>query len=56
MNIPEGRKRKIIEVGNSSAVTLPKPWLKYNNLEIGDSVELISNHNTIVIRKEEGKK
>jgi len=33
--------RKIIKIGRtSSAVIIPKPWLKYHNLSCGDYVEI----------------
>jgi antitoxin component of MazEF toxin-antitoxin module len=35
--------RKIIRVGSSAAVTLPKEYLEAHDLKIGDKVELIFN-------------
>ena len=43
--LPHIEKRKLIKVGNSMAVTLPKPWLEWAKAEYGDefSLELLSN-------------
>jgi antitoxin component of MazEF toxin-antitoxin module len=35
--------RKIIRVGGSAAVTLPKEYLKAHNLKLGDKVEMNFN-------------
>jgi antitoxin component of MazEF toxin-antitoxin module len=48
--MPNLYTRKILEVGNSMAVSLPKPWLRYHKLEIGHTVEVITNDDVIVIR------
>jgi len=43
--LPHIEKRKLIKVGNSMAVTLPKPWLEWAKNKYGDefSLELLSN-------------
>lgn len=35
--------RKIIKVGDSAAITLPKDYLEAHNLEVGDKVRIIFN-------------
>lgn len=37
--------------GNSKGVRLPKPILEKTNMKENDSVELIAEENTIIIRK-----
>jgi len=46
--MPHEETRKIIRVGNSYAVTIPRSWLRYFNLTEKDHVKVISN-STIVI-------
>ena len=42
--------RKIIQFGNSSyVVTLPQNWIKKNNLEKGEYVNLTENNNYIIL-------
>jgi antitoxin component of MazEF toxin-antitoxin module len=41
--MPHKQTRKIIRVGNSLAVTIPKPWLKYFGLSEKDQVTVLSN-------------
>ncbi len=42
--MPHKESRKILKVGNCSlAITLPKSWTNYYNLNKGDIVEVISN-------------
>jgi len=38
-------RRKLIKVGNSQAVTLPKSWIEWANREFGDDfdLEILSN-------------
>lgn len=43
VSMPTKYVRKIIEVGHSVAVTLPKPWVQYFDLKIGDKVEVIAD-------------
>lgn len=41
--------RKIIRIGDTSfAVIIPKAWIRYNNLEYGDNLEVISNGKIII--------
>ena len=54
--------RKIIRVGGSAAVTLPKEYLEAHSLKLGDKMELNFNHilniepvNRAEIRKKLGK-
>jgi len=48
LTLPHEQIRKIIRVGNSLAVTIPKPWLRYYKLSDKDHVKVISN-STIII-------
>jgi antitoxin component of MazEF toxin-antitoxin module len=41
--MPHEETRKIIRVGNSYAVTIPRPWLRYFKLTDKDEVTVISN-------------
>jgi len=43
--VPHVEKRKLIKVGNSYAVTLPKAWLDWVEREYGDGfdLEILSN-------------
>jgi len=36
-------KRKIIRVGDSVAVTLPREWLERHGLEVGDEIGIVAN-------------
>jgi len=47
--VPHRQTRKIIRVGNSLAVTIPKAWLNYFELSEKDSVTILSN-GAIVIK------
>ena len=46
--MPHEETRKIIRVGNSFAVTIPKTWLKYYKLTEKDYVKVLSNGNIII--------
>jgi antitoxin component of MazEF toxin-antitoxin module len=46
--LPQLVTRKIIALGGSSVVPLPKGWLKYNNLDDGDVTELVVNRNITI--------
>jgi len=52
--MPQLETRKIVALGGSLVVPLPKGWLRYHHLEKGDEVELVANRNIIIrsIRKE----
>lgn len=41
--MPHEETRKIIRVGNSFAVTMPRAWLRYFNLSDKDEVLVVSN-------------
>ncbi len=41
--MPHEQTRKIIRVGNSLAVTIPKPWLTYHKLDEKDHLKVVSN-------------
>ncbi|MQS52979.1 AbrB/MazE/SpoVT family DNA-binding domain-containing protein [Companilactobacillus mishanensis] len=44
-------ERKIIKVGDSSAVTIPSSLFKKLKLNLGDSVEISDNDGKIIIEK-----
>jgi antitoxin component of MazEF toxin-antitoxin module len=46
--MPHEQTRKIIRVGNSLAVTIPKPWLRYFDLSEKDKVTVLSNGAVII--------
>jgi antitoxin component of MazEF toxin-antitoxin module len=46
--MPHEETRKIIKIGNSYGVTIPKAWLRYFKLDVRDQVRMVSN-STIVI-------
>jgi len=47
-------QRTLFRVGEFSlAVTLPKPWVDYNNLKPGDTVEIIANGEVLICVKKE---
>ncbi len=41
-------ERKLFTTGDSLAVTLPKPWVKYFHLKAGDSVEVVANNEVVI--------
>jgi antitoxin component of MazEF toxin-antitoxin module len=53
--MPHKQTRKIIRVGNSLAVTIPKPWSTYFDLSEKDEVIVLSN-GAIVIRPPDKRK
>jgi antitoxin component of MazEF toxin-antitoxin module len=53
--MPHKQTRKIIRVGNSLAVTIPKPWLKYFELSEKDHVTVLSN-GAVIIKPEKTKR
>lgn len=34
--------RKIIQIGNSRAITLPKSWLEFSETEIGEEIKAVA--------------
>lgn len=56
--MPSLYRRRIFRVGNSKGISLPPPWLKYFNLDVGDEVELICDNEIKIrpIQKREAKK
>jgi phosphate uptake regulator len=49
--------RKIIQFGNSSyVITLPHDWLKENNLEKGDKLNLVESNETLILSVADKKK
>jgi antitoxin component of MazEF toxin-antitoxin module len=53
--MPHEETRKIIKVGNSYAVTLPRAWLRYFKLSDKDEVTIISD-GSVEIRPSSPKK
>jgi antitoxin component of MazEF toxin-antitoxin module len=49
--MPSQYTRTVIKVGNSLAVTLPKPWVDYNQLKAKDKVTVIAGDALIVKKK-----
>jgi len=49
-------ERSLFKIGGGFAVTLPKAWVRYNNLKPGDKVEVIANREVIVRLKEKGRR
>ena len=41
--MPIIEKRKVYKVGSSMAITLPRGWLAYFEIECGDKVEVVAN-------------
>jgi len=52
--MPHEEVRKIIKIGNSYGVTIPRAWLRYFNLDVRDQVTMVSN-STIVIEPPQKK-
>jgi antitoxin component of MazEF toxin-antitoxin module len=46
--MPHIETRKLIRIGNSLAVTIPKPWLRYFNLTDKDKVTVLSNGKVVI--------
>jgi len=47
-------QRVLFRIGEVSlAVTLPKPWVAYNNLQPGDTVEIIANGELLICIKKQ---
>ena len=47
--MPTKVERILFKVGEGSlAVTLPKPWVVYNHLKAGDTVEVITNDGVLI--------
>lgn len=42
--------QKVVRVGNSAAVTIPKEFLDYTKLKVGDEVEVESDKDLRIIR------
>jgi antitoxin component of MazEF toxin-antitoxin module len=47
--MPHEETRKIIRVGNSLAVTMPKDWVQYFQLNQGDEVKVVSNGSIVIM-------
>jgi antitoxin component of MazEF toxin-antitoxin module len=46
--MPHETVRKIVKVGGSLAVTIPKPWLRYFKLKESDEVRVVSDGSIII--------
>ena len=49
--MPHKQTRKIIKIGNSLGITIPKPWLDYFQLSENDYVTVLSN-GALVVKRE----
>ncbi len=49
--MPHKQTRKIIKIGNSLGITIPKPWLDYFKLSENDRVTILSN-GVLVVKRE----
>jgi antitoxin component of MazEF toxin-antitoxin module len=41
--LPNLEERKILALGNSLAITLPKPWTRFWGIKSGDVVQVTTN-------------
>lgn len=46
--MPHEETRKIVKIGNSVAVTMPKAWVRYFKLKPKDEVKVTSNGVVII--------
>lgn len=46
--MPQLETRKIIALGGSLVIPLPKGWLRYHDLKEKDEVELVTNESIII--------
>ena len=51
--MPMLQRRKILKCGGSSVIALPKGWLRYNELDLGDEVELVIDQGVTIQRLNE---
>ncbi len=49
-----GYKRKIISIGNSFGIIIPKNILELYNLQLGDKLELCQENNNLIFAKVDG--
>ncbi|MCW4015537.1 MAG: AbrB/MazE/SpoVT family DNA-binding domain-containing protein [Candidatus Bathyarchaeota archaeon] len=54
--MPQKETRKLVAIGNSLGVTLPKGWIDYFDLKLGDKLEVITNGNVTLKPKQSKKK
>jgi len=47
-DLPHEETRKIIRVGNSYAVTMPRAWIRYFKLNDKDEVLVVSNGSIVI--------
>ncbi|GAI97891.1 unnamed protein product [marine sediment metagenome] len=48
-------ERSLFKIGGGFAVTLPKAWVRHNNLKPGDKVEVIANREVTIRPRGERK-
>jgi antitoxin component of MazEF toxin-antitoxin module len=54
--MPHLAERRVLKIGNSLAVSLPKPWVDYYRVKQGDIVVLLSDGELKVkLKREQGK-
>jgi antitoxin component of MazEF toxin-antitoxin module len=54
--MPTLEQRKLIALGNSLVVSIPKAWADFYQLKAGDTVVLVSNGELKVRPKRKGRK
>jgi len=47
-DLPHEETRKIIRVGNSFAVTMPRAWIRYYKLSGKDEVQVVSDGSVVI--------
>jgi len=52
--MPHEEERKIIKIGDSYGITIPRAWIRYFKLDVTDKVRIVSN-STIVIEPPQKK-
>jgi antitoxin component of MazEF toxin-antitoxin module len=46
--LPHEETRKIIRIGDSYAVTMPRAWIRYNKLKGKDEVVVVSDGSVVI--------
>jgi len=47
-NLPHEEIRKIIRIGDSYAVTMPRAWIRYNKIRGKDEVLVVSDGSVVI--------
>jgi AbrB family looped-hinge helix DNA binding protein len=51
MQVPIPFKVKVVKIGNSLRITIPKPITEYLKISEGDVIELVVTDSTIIVKK-----